>query len=81
MRKILCIFFCSLILCGCSFTSLAVGEKITFDNHASIIDIASKISPAVVGIGGVKKSSESVGCFQTALVRDQWAGVRRVQTE
>lgn len=61
MRKFLCVIIFCLVFCGCSVTSLAVGEKITFDGQVSITDIANKISPAVVGIGGVKKSSESVG--------------------
>lgn len=61
MKKFLMLIFSSIMFCGCSLSTSIMGEKITFDSTATISDIASQISPAVVGIGGIKRSSESVG--------------------
>lgn len=61
MKKLLILIFCVIIFTGCSYDSDIGGELISVSENSTIEEIADAITPAVVGISGVKGSSNSVG--------------------
>ena len=62
MKKFFAIILCSLLLTGCTTMSvIEPGVQITLNSTATTTQIASSISPAIVGVSGDKSSGQSVG--------------------
>lgn len=61
MKKFLFLIMFSFIFFGCTLDKGIGGELISFSSEKNIEEIASRITPAIVGICGVKGDSESVG--------------------
>ena len=68
MRKFLTVLLSMIVLSGCSFVDnnmnkndILVAEKISFEDNVSFEEVASKVSPAIVGINGIYNNGNSVG--------------------
>lgn len=62
MKKILALLIICILFGGCSFTPGDVGgEVINVMHNATTEEVAKSISPAIVGISGMSRSSNSVG--------------------
>lgn len=63
MKRLCCVcLIISSILCvGCSNYNMTVGKEIAIDNPSSINEVATVVSPAIVGISGEKSATSSVG--------------------